>query len=135
MVQGPPDEGEECPALSILLMKGRGSARRDDEGCHPSDEGGRRHVESQMGRRESSSFVSVPAAASVAIKVCNKPAPRRHLRRDTERAHFTAPSSRAASRCCVFPMNVSCWDTNEKHIEYAHVPLYYVHLAGIRYLI
>lgn len=90
MVQGPPDEGEECHALSILLMKGRGGVRHEDEGCHPPNEDGRRHRQSQMGRRKSSSFVSEPAAASVAIKVFNKPAPRQHLHRDIERAHFQA---------------------------------------------
>lgn len=106
MVQGPCDEGEECPALPIPLMKRRGGVACEDEGCHPFDEGGRRHVELQMGRRGSSSFVSTPAAASVAIKVWNQAAPRQHLRRDIEGARFTDPGGSAASRCRVFSMNV-----------------------------
>lgn len=77
---------------------------RQDEGCHPCDEGGRRHVESQMGRRESSSFAGAPAAASVAIKVLDEPAPpRQHLSRGIEIGSFhTTRQQRSFTLSCFF---------------------------------
>lgn len=85
------------------------SANEEKSGCHArgwrvSSLRPRRHVESQMGRCESSSFVSTPAAASVAIKVWNQPAPRQHLSSRHWRGslHQAEPGSVAASRCHFF---------------------------------